>query len=458
MSSPESATIYALSSGRPPAAIAVLRVSGPGAGEAVRQLCGQSLTPREAALAILRDPATGDRLDQALVLWFPGPASETGEDMAEFQVHGGRAVIAATLAALGRLDGMRPAEAGEFTRRALANGKLDLTAVEGLADLIGAETEAQRRQALGQLRGLLGQRAAGWRARIIAAMALIEAGLDFSDEGDVPEETVAPAQGLAAHLASEIGEVLAAAARGRLVRDGITIAIAGPVNAGKSSLFNWLAGRDAAIVSPHPGTTRDVLELHLDLGGYQVTVLDTAGLRDSADPVEQEGIRRAAARADEAELVLWMADASAAAGWPEPAVGPEARHWRVLNKVDLLGEGSERAADGDGRGNAGTGGDGQTFAVSARTGQGLPELLVALEGAAAALAGGEAALVTRERQRLALERAHAALERAAALPAKEEVLVAEELRLAARALDQLVGRVDIEDVLDSVFRDFCIGK
>ena len=249
-------------------------------------------------------------IDEALALWFPAPASETGEDVAELQLHGGRAVIAATLAALGELEGLRPAEAGEFTRRAFENGKLDLTAVEGLADLVMAETEGQRRQALRQMQGALRQRAESWRERLIRALALIEARIDFSDEADVPEDLLAPALALARELEGEIAAALADGDRGERLRDGLVVAIAGPPNAGKSTLLNRIARREAAIVSPYAGTTRDVIEVHLDLGGWPVTLLDTAGIRESDDPVEREGVRRARERAAAADLVLWVVDAT----------------------------------------------------------------------------------------------------------------------------------------------------
>src|SRR5829696_7276663 len=302
-------TIFALSSGRPPAAIAVVRISGPQARLALESLSGRVPQPRQASLARLRDPASGEALDEALALWFPSPRSETGEDMAELQLHGGRAVIAAVLAALGQLPGFRPAEAGEFTRRAFENGRMDLTAVEGLADLIGAETEAQRRQAYRQLKGMLGDQAETWRARLIQALALVEAGIDFSDEADVPAELIHPALDIARGLHDEISTALAQAGRGERLRDGLVVAIAGPPNAGKSTLLNRIAKREAAIVSPFAGTTRDVIEVHLDLGGYPVTLLDTAGIRESDDPVEQEGVRRARERAAAADLVLWVTEA-----------------------------------------------------------------------------------------------------------------------------------------------------
>src|SRR3982074_1462845 len=288
-------TIFALSSGRPPAAVAVVRISGPRAGFALEKLVGRVPAARRASLARLRDPATGGVIDECLALWFPGPNSETGEDVVELQVHGGRAVIAAVLAVLGEFAGLRHAEAGEFTRRAFENGRMDLTAVEGLADLVAAETEAQRRQAFRHLKGLLGERAETWRERLIEALALVEAGIDFSDEEDVPKEAMARALELIGPLADEIAR--AGAGQRERLREGPRLAIAGPPNAGKSTLWTRLARREAAIVSPFPGTTRDVLELHLDLGGYPVTVLDTAGIRDTSDPVEREGGRRASGQA-----------------------------------------------------------------------------------------------------------------------------------------------------------------
>ncbi|MTW15919.1 tRNA uridine-5-carboxymethylaminomethyl(34) synthesis GTPase MnmE [Rhodoplanes serenus] len=442
-------TIFALSSGRPPAAIAVVRVSGPQAGEAVRRLVGRVPEARRATLAVLREPATGEPIDQALVLWFPGPASETGDDTVEFQVHGGRAVIAAVLAALGRVPGCRPAEAGEFTRRAFDNGRLDLTRVEGLADLIGADTEAQRRQALAQLGGLLGDKAEAWRQRLIGAQALIEAGIDFSDEADVPGELVGPALAEAAALRAEIVAALADGRRGERLRDGLVVALAGPPNAGKSSLLNRMVRREAAIVSALPGTTRDAIEVHLDLGGQPVTLVDTAGLRETDDPVEREGVRRARDRAAAADLLLWLQDGAE----PHGAVPPDGlagRVWRVVTKADLLDEAARTRWAG-----AGT----DTHLTSARTGEGIAALMEALERAAATLIGaGDPALVTRARHRAALEETVAALDRAAAGAGGPEEIVAEELRLAGRALGRLVGRVDVEDVLDVIFRDFCIGK
>ena len=361
---PDRPTIFALSSGRLPAAIAVVRVSGPAARVALEALGGKLPEPRRASLRRLRDPATQAVLDEALVLWFPGPNTETAEDMAELHLHGGRAVAAAVLEALGKLPGFRPAEAGEFTRRAFENGRLDLTAVEGLADLVSAETEAQRAQAMRQFQGLLGERAEGWRERLIGALALVEARIDFSDEADVPEDLISPARHAARELLEEIEKTLRDEHRGERLREGLVVAIAGPPNAGKSSLLNRLARREAAIVSPHAGTTRDVIEVHLDLGGYPVTLLDTAGVRESDDPVEQEGVRRARARADDADLVLWVEDASQGGG----QIRSEHKHeWIVHNKVDLLDSGTKQPAE-----------SARAFEISALTGAGVDRLVDAV--------------------------------------------------------------------------------
>ncbi len=441
-------TIFALSSGRPPAAIAVVRISGPRAGAALIALMGRIPSPRQAALARLRD-ASGEIIDEALALWFPGPNSETGEDIAELQLHGGRAVIAGVLAALSKIDGLRPAEAGEFTRRAFENGKLDLTAVEGLADLIGAETQAQRRQAFRQMKGLLGDKAETWRKRLIEACALVEARIDFSDEADVPEDLVAPAINAAQQLRDEIAEALAGATRGERLRDGLTVAIAGPPNAGKSTLLNRIAKREAAIVSPIPGTTRDVIEVHLDLDGYPLTLLDTAGIRDSADAVEQEGVRRARDRAAAADLVLWVVDAAESGVPPSPA--SDQALWLVLNKIDTMNSSNEV--------NLILANKVHSFKISAKTGEGVNSLIDALAAHAEKSFAGEPALVSRERHRRFLTDTQAALDRAIAEgPAGREDIIAEELRLAARSLGRLTGRVDVEDLLDVIFREFCIGK
>jgi tRNA modification GTPase len=446
-------TIFALSSGPPPAAVAVIRISGPNARFGLETLIKRLPEPRRASLARLRDPATGTVLDEALALWFPGPRSETGEDMVELHLHGGRAVIAATLAALGRLEGFRPAGPGEFTRRALENGRMDLTAVEGLADLIFAETEAQRRQAMRQLQGALGERVEDWRKRLIDSMAMVEARIDFSDEADVPEDLLGPALSTARALSEEIRGALADDRRGERLRDGLTIAIAGPPNAGKSSLLNRIARREAAIVSPYPGTTRDVIEVHLDLEGFPATLLDTAGIREPEHPVEREGVRRALARAQAADLVLWVVDASLAdqAAQPPPN-GSRAAVWRVRNKLDLLGAGPKAGVTSDR--------SARTFAVSAQSGAGVETLIAALaEHARQVFVLGEPSIVTRARHRAALTETVEALDRAIEQGSRgQEDLVAEELRLAARRLGRITGRVDVEDILDVIFREFCIGK
>jgi tRNA modification GTPase len=450
-------TIFALSSGRPPAAIAVVRVSGPRASVALTKLVGRIPEPRQAKLARVHNPADGETIDEALALWFPAPHSETGEDVAEFQLHGGPAVIAAVLEALGKIEGCRLAEPGEFTRRAFENGRLDLTAVEGLADLIAAETPAQRRQAFRQLKGLIGDRAEAWRRRLIEALALVEARIDFSDEADVPEDLIGPAVHAARRLRDEIAGALADKGRGERLRDGLVVAIAGPPNAGKSTLFNRLARREAAIVSPYAGTTRDVIEVHLDVAGYPVTLLDTAGIRDSDDPVEQEGVRRARARATEADLVLWVTDGSARGGGTDepPEQFPGSEVWLIENKADLAVRkcGGSHSRKDEYKFN---------LSISAMTGHGTDPLIAALSAFAKDyFASTDSAIVTRARHRRALEDTVAALDRAMAQAANSgahEELIAEELRAAATSLGRLTGRVDVEDILDVIFRDFCIGK
>jgi tRNA modification GTPase len=443
---PRDQTIFALSSGRPPSAIAIVRLSGPEAGTVLRALAGKTPTPRVATRSLLHD--VGQRpIDDAVVLWFPGPASATGEDVVEFHVHGGRAVLASLVAVLSRFENVRPAEAGEFTRRAFENGKLDLTEAEGLDDLIHADTDRQRRQALRQLKGVLGDKARDWRGQIIEASALIEAGIDFSDEGDVPAELIEPALARIEALLAEIEEVLAAQGQSERLRDGLVVAIAGPPNVGKSTLINQLARRDIAIVSPHAGTTRDVIEVQLDLDGYPVTVIDTAGIRETDDPVEQEGVRRARTRAGEADLVLWLTDAS-----NQPVAYDGATPlWLVRNKIDLNGAGAD-VVEGRDRPVA-------EFRISASRGDGIPELMAGLVAFARDYFGStEASLISRERQRKLLRDTADSLRRGLGAAGKGDELVAEDLRSAAHCLGRLLGRVDVEDILDVVFREFCIGK
>jgi tRNA modification GTPase len=409
----------------------------------VTTLAGKTPVPRMATHVLLRDRA-GQPIDDAVALWFPGPASATGEDVAEFHVHGGRAVLAAMFTALGQFENVRPAEPGEFTRRAFENGKLDLTEAEGLDDLIHADTDRQRRQALRQLKGLLGDRARDWRERIIAASALIEAGIDFSDEGDVPAELIGPAIAKIKALLAEIQKVLAAQGQTERLRDGLVVAIAGPPNVGKSTLINQLARREVAIVSPHAGTTRDVIEVQLDLDGYPVTVIDTAGIRETDDPVEQEGVRRARARAAEADLVLWLADDAAT----ESADQSAAPVWYVRNKIDL-----------DSHRGSGEGGSHLMFAISAARGDGIRELIAALVSFAHDYFGtSEGGLISRARQRRLLQETADSLRRSIDVVGQGEELAAEELRAAAHSLGRLLGRVDVEDILDVIFREFCVGK
>jgi tRNA modification GTPase len=447
---PREQTIFALSSGRLPSAIAVVRVSGPQAGTALTVLAGKIPPPRMATRVLLRD-ADGQPIDDAVVLWFPGPASATGEDIAEFHVHGGRAVLAALFAALSGFDQMRAAEPGEFTRRAFENGKLDLTEAEGLDDLIHADTDRQRRQALRHLKGVLGDKARDWRAQIIEASALIEAGIDFSDEADVPTELIAPALAKIRTLLGEIQEALAAQGKSERLRDGLVVAITGPPNVGKSTLMNQLARREVAIVSPYAGTTRDIIEVQLDLDGYPVTVIDTAGIRATDDPVEQEGVRRARARAAEADLVLWLVDAQQ----QESEHQGTAPAWIVRNKVDL--DGSIANAAGPGRANPEE--PAARFAISASRGDGVSELIAALvEFAQDYFGSDQGALIGRARQRKLLRQTAASLQCSIAAIGQGEELVAEDLRMAAQSLGRLLGRVDVEDILDVIFREFCIGK
>jgi len=481
MPEPARDTIFALSSGRPPAAIGVVRISGPRAGDALKALTGKLPCPRAAELVRVRDAVSSDVIDQALAVWFPAPHSETGEDVAELQLHGGRAVIAATLASLGRIQGLRPAEAGEFTRRAFENGKLDLTAVEGLADLVMAETEGQRRQALRQLQGALGKRGEGWRQRLIEALALVEARIDFSEEAEVLGSSLVPALAIAREVEGEIAAALADGGRGERLREGLIVAIAGPPNAGKSTLLNRIARREVAIVSPYAGTTRDVIEVHLDLDGWPVTLLDTAGIRETDDPVEMEGVRRAQARAETADLVLWVVDAretgqNRAKSAGKAGNGPP--KWLIHNKTDLVegktkrneSEITNKAKNENGSisvknrlretNESEINKDDRGFKISAVTGEGFDLLLGCLAAHAEAfLGGGEPTVITRQRHRYALEECLAALKRAQSREVmKHEDLLAIELRIAANALGRLIGRVDVEDILDVIFRDFCIGK
>ena len=440
-------SIFAVATAPGRAGIAVVRVSGPDAGTALRRIRGEGLPPpRKAVRSRLRDPATGEAIDGALCLWFPAPTSVTGEDVAEFHIHGGHAISAALAVALGRIDGIRAAEPGEFTRRAFEHDKLDLTEAEAVADLVDAETAAQRRQALRQLDGELGRLYDAWRDELTRALAHVEAHFDFPDE-DLPGELMAAAKARISGVLGAMSAHLDDGRRGERIRDGVRIAIVGPPNVGKSSLLNALAGRDAAIVAETAGTTRDVIEVHLDLGGFAAVVADTAGLREAEDAVEREGIRRALANADDADIVIVMFDATAA----EPATGIERRLLGdnalvVLNKIDLQSMTTPSEIAGL-----------HALEISVKTGEGLDRLLDAMRDCITdRFAVGEAPVLTRARHRAALEECTAALRGAesAALPE----LMAEDLRLAVRALGRITGRVGVEDILDLVFSEFCIGK
>lgn len=442
-------TIFALSSGRGRAGVAVIRVSGPRAGDVLDLMAAPRPRPRVAALRKVRHPLTSELIDEGLVLLFPAPRSETGEDLAEFHVHGGAAVVAATLRAIGSLDQCRLAEPGEFARRSFENGKIDLTAAEGLADLIEAETEGQRRQALRQAGGALATLYDGWRLQLVEALALMETAIDFSDEADVATNAVQAARERAATLAAAISDHLADR-RGEILRDGFRVVLAGPPNAGKSSLFNALVRRDVAIVSPEPGTTRDVIEVRLDLGGLPVVIADTAGLRDADGAVEREGIRRSWERSGEADLLIWLADGAAPDAPVAPPVGfvgTAVERLVVRTKSDL------RTCD------PAAGLDGVDLEVSARRGDGIGALLEAIARRAALRIGDlEAPVLTRERHREHLTRCLTALVQCAGGPAEETELRADDMRQAAFALGRLTGRIDVEDVLDQVFSRFCIGK
>ncbi len=444
-------TIYAPATGAGRAAVAVIRVSGPRASEAVRDLAGAVPQPRRAVLRRLTHHEVA--LDDALVIWFEGPASYTGEDSAEFHVHGGRAVVEAVLEALAE-NGLRLAEPGEFTRRAFENGKLDLTQAEGVADLIDAETEAQRRQALGQLGGALSQRYDAWRALLVQALAMLEAAVDFPDE-ELPEDVAARARPGLEALETEIAAALEDASRGRRVRDGFRIALVGAPNAGKSTLLNALVERDAAIVTSTPGTTRDIIEVPLTLGGYKTLLADTAGLRETEDAIEAEGVRRARAWAAEADLRLWVIDAAmfhVKQADEQGVVRPG--DWAVINKIDLADgfrlEELRKAFQARGL---------KVVELAARKPGGAEQARAALTAHVVdALSGAEFPAATRIRHAESLTDARSYIQRALSDVGLEVELAAEDVRLAARSLSRITGRIDPEDVLDRVFSSFCIGK
>ncbi|WP_081533185.1 tRNA uridine-5-carboxymethylaminomethyl(34) synthesis GTPase MnmE [Rhodovulum sp. P5] len=427
-------TIFALATARGKAGVAVIRISGPKAGLAGRMLAGSLPEPRQAGLRRLRDP-DGQLLDEALVLSFGHGASFTGEDVVELHCHGSPATVSAVLKTLGQIDGLRLAEPGEFTRRSLENGVLDLAQVEGLGDLLEAETEAQRQQALRVLTGALGQKADKWRSGLIRAAALLEATIDFADE-DVPVDVSGEVDDLLSSVAADLTAEVAGVAVAERIRDGFEVAIVGPPNAGKSTLLNFIAGREAAITSEHAGTTRDVIEVRMDLHGLPVTILDTAGLRETGDAVERIGVARAIERARAAELRVFLLDETGAT----EGLQPEPEDLVVQGKGDLASTGE--------------------FTVSGKTGQGVETLLQRitehLERRAA-----RAVTATRERHRQAMVRATTAIEAAQnqlSFGMDGAEIAAEDLRTAVRALDSLVGRIDVEHLLDEIFSSFCLGK
>jgi tRNA modification GTPase len=436
-------TIFALSSGAAPSGVAVIRLSGPGVRFGLETLIGAVPPARMASLRTLRAPESSDILDRGLVLFFPGPASFTGEDVAELQVHGGRAVIASLLKTLADLPGYRAAEAGEFTRRAFENGRADLTEIEGLADLVAAETEMQRRLAIRQSEGGLRKLYEDWRHRLIRARALVEAGLDFVDEEDVPADVMAPAWQEAAGVAAEMTSHLDDQHFGERVRDGFEVVLLGAPNVGKSSLLNALVRREAAIVTAEPGTTRDLIEVSLDIGGHAVTLIDTAGLRETESVVEREGIARARRRADAADLVLALSDKNSFS----ETIPDGTPVLRVRTKLDLFDSDSKRALSEE-----------ADLELSARTGEGLDGLIRAIGETLELARPMPAALITRARQRDGIARSLGYLGELQRAGDDAVEVKAELLRSAADALGRVTGKVDVEDLLDVIFSEFCIGK
>ncbi|HWK63878.1 MAG TPA: tRNA uridine-5-carboxymethylaminomethyl(34) synthesis GTPase MnmE [Rhizobiaceae bacterium] len=434
-------TIFALSSGRLPSGVAVIRLSGPGTQRALREMVGIVPAPRRASYRAVRAPS-GEPLDRGLVLFLPGPGSFTGEDSAELQLHGGKAVVSAVLQALGSFEDFRHAEAGEFTKRAFLNGRLDLVEAEALADLISAETEAQRRFAAANAQGAQTALYGEWRRRIVHARAMIEAELDFSDEADVPGSVSDRVWADMAALATEIRAHLSGYHNAEIIRDGYQVVIMGAPNAGKSSLLNALARREAAIVTDEPGTTRDLVEVVLDLAGMKVVLVDTAGIREGAGKVEAIGIERALARAGRADLVLELQAMDQAVQVTVAGTTPRVR---VGTKSDLVGS-DEHSDDFD-------------LVISAKNGHGIDGLLNEIQRRAQEATGGMGdVLPSRMRHVALLERCAKALEAAISQETAPLELRAEELRDAGSSLGKISGAVDVEDLLDAIFSEFCIGK
>ncbi len=443
-------TIFALASGPGRAGIAVIRVSGTKTEKALQRLGVKTPKPRLATRVKFTDPTSKELLDDGLVLWFPAPASFTGEDVAELHIHGGRAVIDSMMAALSSIGGVRPAEAGEFTRRAFTNDKMDITQAEALADLVDAESRAQAKQALQQMGGALKELTDDWRHRLVQALANLEAVIDFPDE-DLPPEVEDRVWGEVRDLEAHIKTFLDDKHRGERIRDGLSIAIVGVPNAGKSSLLNTLAKRDAAIVSSTPGTTRDIIDVHMDIGGYAVTVADTAGLRVTSDAIEKEGVKRAQARAEQADVRIALFDGAAYPDHDETTLKlVDENTICVFSKADLLDQEREIELDV-------ANGMRPTHFISSQSGFGMTALLQRLETIIKQKFDGVSSVaLTRARHRKALEECVEALGRAQKVDLPE--LAAEDLRLAAKALGRITGRVDVEEILDVVFREFCIGK
>jgi tRNA modification GTPase len=433
-------TIYALATGAGRSAIAVIRLSGEKTRHVLEGLAGGVPAAREARLTRFVDPGSGEALDQGLLLWFPGPHSPTGEDYAECQIHGGRAVIDAFLTVLNGFPGLREAAPGEFARRAFASGKLDLSQVEALADLIDSQTEFQRRQALRVMGGGLRSRVEAWRGRIVEALALVEAELDFADEEDVGVAAGAGLDRLLIPIRAEMQEMLRQAPASERLRDGFAVFILGPPNAGKSTLLNALARRDIAIVSDIPGTTRDLLEAHLDIGGMPVSFVDTAGLREAFEEIEKLGVSRTMERARHADLLLWLSEGGAEAV-------PEGVALSGAGEILCVATKSDRIASPPG-----------WIGISAKTGAGLDRLFESiLLRAKERLGDGASSVLLRQRHRDAVRAAALQLDEALA-PGKPLEIVADDLRAAGRALGRIVGAVDVEQVLDAIFSQFCIGK